>query len=81
MLENLKNLPKKLGKNGLLLESCPVAVLAVDAGGGLLYANAAFFDVLEPYEHGRAARLDQLGWVPLDEEGQPVRGEIGRAHV
>ena len=74
MLENLKNLPKKLGKTGLLLESCPVAVLAVDAGGGLLYANAAFFDVLEPYEHGRAARLDQLGWVPLDEEGQPVRG-------
>ncbi len=76
MLENLKNVPKRLGSHGLLLESCPVAILVVDSDGGLLYANPAFFDTLEPDERASITRLEQFQWVALDEEGRPVRGAL-----
>ncbi len=76
MLENLKIIPKKLGKSGLLLESSPVAVLVVESPGRLSYANPVFFELLEPDERAEIERIDQFQWVALDEEGKPVRNAL-----
>ena len=80
MLENLKIIPKKLGKSGLILESCPVAVLVLEASGQLSYANVAFFELFEPDERANIERLEQFQWVALDEEGRPARNAAVDAH-
>lgn len=73
MLENVKNLPETMGKAGVLLEDCPIAVLVVETSGLLVYANPAFFELLNPDERAPVERIEHFQWVALDEEGKPVR--------
>ena len=55
------------------LESCPIPCLTVHASGKLFYANPNFLETFQAFLPFNAENIQHLNWIPLNEEGQPVR--------
>ncbi len=74
MWEPSENFPAELKSFFSFLEKCPTPCLAVDTMDRIRGANAAFLEAFEDFLPADAETLEQLNWVPLDEEGKPARG-------
>lgn len=78
MWEASDKTPSELKAVFSLLEDCPTPCLVVDASDRLLAANPAFMEFFEDFLPSDVQKLQQLQWVPLDEEGNPARNvELG----
>lgn len=55
------------------LDNCPTPCLVVHASGKLAFANPIFLETFEAFLPFNIENLQHLNWIPLNEEGQPVR--------